>query len=453
MIIPKFRFAILLIVALTLNIRGKAQEIFPDGTPIPDWFRQNKPTEIRDLGKQYRITDYNLVNDSTIIQTTKIQAVIDKAHKNGGGVIIIPKGTFLSGSLFFKQGTHLYLEEGARLKGSDDISNFPIVNTRMEGQTLKYFAALVNADGLDGFTISGKGTIDGNGLRYWKAFWLRREINPNCTNMDEMRPRNIYISNSKNVQISGLSVVNSPFWTTHFYKCENVKLLGLYISSPKSPVKAPSTDAVDIDGCKNFLIKNCYMSVNDDAVALKGGKGPSADKDENNGSNINIIIEDCTYGFCHGALTLGSESVHNRNIILRRIKIYNAERLLWLKMRPDTPQNYEYVLVEDIEGTDVGNFIFIRPWTQFFDLKGKKALRESIGSNIIMRNITMKCSNFFNVGIPEDQGDANVYKYKLSNFTFENLIITAKSNSQIDTSIIQNFKLKNVTVNGTKILN
>ena len=195
------------------------------------------------------------------------------------------------------------------------------------------------------------------------------------------------------------------------------------------------------------------MSVNDDAVALKGGKGPSADIDENNGSNINVIIEDCTYGFCHGALTLGSESVHNRNIILRRIKIYNAERLLWLKMRPDTPQNYEYVLVEDIEGTNVGNFIFIRPWTQFFDLKGKKALKESISSNITMRNITMKCSNFFNVGIPEDQGDANVYKYKLSNFTFENLIITAKSNSQIDTSIIQNFKLNNVTVNGNKILN
>lgn len=451
MTIPKFKLAILFIVTLTLNISANAQEVFPDGTPIPDWFRQNKPTEISTLGKPYVITDYDLINDSTIIQTKKIQAIIDKAYQNGGGVIIIPKGTFLSGSLFFKQGTHLHLEEGAKLKGSDDINNFPILKTRMEGQTLKYFAALVNADGLNGFTISGKGTIDGNGLRYWKAFWLRREINPDCSNMDEMRPRNVYISNSKNVQISDLSIVNSPFWTTHFYKCENVKLLGLYISSPKSPVRAPSTDAVDIDGCKNFLIKNCYMSVNDDAVALKGGKGPSADRDENNGSNINIIIEDCTYGFCHGALTFGSESVHNRNIILRRIKINNAERLLWLKMRPDTPQNYEYVLVEDIEGNNVENFIYIRPWTQFFDLKGKKASKISVGSNITMRNITMKCSNFFNVGIPKNYGNVNAYEYKLSNFTFENLIITAKSNPKIDTSIIQNFKLKNVTVNGIKL--
>jgi polygalacturonase len=444
------KLALLVLVTLMLNKQVFSQETFPDGTPIPDWFTQNKPTDINKLGKRYRITDYAVKNDSTVIQTQKIQAVIDKAFANGGGVIIIPKGTFLSGSLFFKQGTHLHLEDGAKLKGSDDISNFPIVMTRMEGQTLKYFAALVNADGLDGFTISGKGTLDGNGLRYWKSFWLRREFNPNCTNMDEMRPRLVYISNSKNVQISDIKCMNSPFWTTHYYKCENVKLLNLYIYSPKSPVKAPSTDAVDIDACKNFLIKNCYMSVNDDAVALKGGKGPLADKNENNGGNQNIIIEDCTYGFCHGVLTLGSESIHNRNIILRRLKIHNAQRLLWLKMRPDTPQDYEYILVSDVEGTDVGNFLFIRPWTQFFDLKGEKASGSSHGRNITMRNIKLECDNFFNVGASEKKENVNAFDYKLSDFTFENLTITAKNFLKIDTSVVQNFALKNVIVNGEK---
>ncbi|MDR1632520.1 MAG: hypothetical protein LBR97_06540, partial [Dysgonamonadaceae bacterium] len=230
------------------QIREKTNdaEKFPDGTPIPAWFRQNKPVELSALGKQYRITDYDVSNDSIKIQTSQIQAVIDRAHREGGGVVVIPKGTFLSGSLFFKPKTHLYLEEGAVLKGSDDISNFPIVKTRIEGQTLKYFAALINADQVDGFTISGKGTINGNGLRYWKAFWLRREFNPDCTNMDEMRPRLVYISNSKDVQLSGVSLMNSPFWTTHLYRCENVKLLNLHIYSPYQPVKAPSTDAVDI---------------------------------------------------------------------------------------------------------------------------------------------------------------------------------------------------------------
>ena len=144
-----------------------AQEVFPDGKAIPEWFRENKEVNVNALGKKYSITDYGVANDSTVVQTKKIQEVIDLAARNGGGVIVIPKGTFLSGSLFFKNNTHLHLEEDAVLKGSDDISHFPVKMTRMEGQTLKYFMALVNADGLDGFTISGKGTLNGNGLRYW----------------------------------------------------------------------------------------------------------------------------------------------------------------------------------------------------------------------------------------------------------------------------------------------
>ena len=428
---------IALLFTVFISLQTFGQEKFPDGTPIPDWFRQNNIVNIETLGGKYLINESGAVNHSTLLQTEKIQAVIDLASQKGGGVIIIPKGTFLSGSLFFKPRTHLYLEEGAMLKGSDDISNFAIVDTRIEGQSLKYFAALVNADRVDGFTISGKGTINGNGERYWKSFWLRRKVIPKCTNMDELRPRLIYISNSNDVQLSGVHFINSPFWTTHIYRCNNVKLLGLHIFAPSAPVKAPSSDAVDLDVCKNVLIKNCYMSVNDDAVALKGGKGPWADKDPNNGGNSNIIIEDCTYGFCHSGLTFGSESVYNRNIILRRCKISNASRLLWLKMRPDTPQHYEYILVEDITGS-AKSFLYIKPWTQFFDLKGRKDMPMSYSNNVTMRNIDFKCDVFFNVS-PSDQ-------YQLKDFTFENLNIRAKD-GKCDKEIISNFKWDKVKVN------
>jgi len=430
-------FLKILLLLLSVPAVGNAQDIFPDGTPIPDWFRKTAAVDISRLGKQYKITDYAVSSDSTIVQTNKLQAVIDKAAQAGGGVIVIPKGTFLSGALFFKQGTHLYLEKDAVLKGSDDISNFPVVMTRIEGQTLKYFPALINADGVDGFTISGKGTINGNGLRYWKAFWLRREWNTKCTNMDEMRPRLLYVSNSKNVQVSGLSLKDSPFWTTHFYKCENVKLLNLRITSPKAPVKAPSTDAVDLDVCKNVLIKNCYMSVNDDAVALKGGKGPYADKDENNGENRNIIIEDNEYGFCHSALTCGSESIHNYNILFRRCKLHDAEKTLHLKMRPDTPQLYEYILVEDISG-DAGSLVSIKPWTQFFDLKGRTEPLMSYGQNITMRNITLECRVGFDIAESE--------RYRLKDFTFENLTLKSLKPGTENTKDIKNVVLKNIKV-------
>lgn len=426
---------IILLTAFMACLTASAQETFPDGTPIPEWFNNDAPTDIQALGEQYVITDYGIVNDSTMLQTGKIQAVIDRAASNGGGVIVIPEGTFLSGALFFKPGTHLHLQENATLKGSDDISNFPVVDTRMEGQSLKYFAALVNADKADGFTISGKGTINGNGLRYWKSFWLRREVNPECTNMDELRPRLIYISNSNDVQLSGVRLVNSPFWTTHLYRCQRVKLLSLHIFSPAEPVKAPSTDAIDIDACTDVLVKGCYMSVNDDAVALKGGKGPYADKDPDNGANRNILIEDCTYGFCHSALTCGSEAIHCRNIVLRNCHIDNANRLLWLKMRPDTPQNYEYIRVEGITG-NAKSFLYIKPWTQFFDLKGRKDIPLSYGSHVTMQDIDFECDVFFNVEASD--------QYLLSDFVFKNLRIFVHDKAACDTSIIKNFTFDNV---------
>ncbi len=424
-----------IVISLFLSVSSFAGDVFPDGTAIPEWFRETQSVDIKKLGQSFVVTNYGVEQDSTLLQTDRIQAVIDKAAEKGG-VVVIPGGTYLTGALFFKPGTHLHLEEGAVLKGSDDISNFPIKTTRIEGQTLKYFSALINADGVNGFTVTGKGTINGNGLRYWKSFWLRRAVNPKCTNMDEMRPRLVYLSNCEDVQLEGVSLINSPFWTTHLYRCNRVKLLGLTIKAPYAPVKAPSSDAVDVDVCTDVLIKNCYISVNDDAVALKGGKGPWADQDPNNGANRNIVIEDCTYGFCHSALTCGSESIHNHNIVLRRCNITNASRLLWLKMRPDTPQNYEYITVEDIKG-DAKSFLVVKPWTQFFDLKDRKDIPMSYSNHVTMRNIEFECNTFFDVQASD--------QYKLDNFVFENLKVKA-ANIQCDKSIIPHFTWKNVSL-------
>lgn len=434
--------AMLLVLPTAFAKKKKDIDRFPDGTEIPEWFRQTASVDIESLGKKYVLTDYEIFADGRL-HTEEIQALIDEAAANGGGVIVIPRGTFLTGGLHFKQGTHLYLEDGATLLGSDFIGDYPLGKTRIEGETCTYFGALINADGLDGFTISGKGTIDGNGLRYHKQFWLRRKWNRQCTNKDEQRPRLVYVSNCKNVQIEGVKLQNSAFWTTHIYNSENVKLLNLSIYSLGKPnhAKGPSTDAIDLDVVKNILVKGCYMSVNDDAIAMKGGKGPWADdptKTEGNGKNENVIIEDCTYGFCHGCLTLGSESIYNHNIILRRIKVEHATRLLWLKMRPDTPQRYEYVTVENITG-NVGQFIFIQPWTQFYDLKDRKDPPMSYSDHITMRNCQMEVDNFFNVRKQDDQ-------YKLSNFHFENLDIKVKKNADFNQSYVDGFTVKNVNV-------
>ena len=412
-------------------------DTFPDGSEITPWFKDYTKLQLKDLGKQYTITDFGVTKDSTKIQTVAIQKVIDKAAKNGGGVIVIPKGVFLSGALFFKPKTSLYVSEGGTLKGSDDIANYPIMASRMEGQNLDYFPALVNAYGVDNFSISGKGTINGNGYKYYEAFWARRKINPKCTNLEVSRPRLVFVWGSNNVQLQDVKLINSGFWTNHFYKCNNVKMLDLYIFSPHLTQKAPSTDAIDIDICTNFLVRGCYMSVNDDAIALKGGKGPYADQDKNNGPNANIIIENTTFGFCHSSLTNGSESIHNKNVIMRNCKIDGASRLLWLKMRPDTPQRYEYIRVEDIKG-EAKTCLAVFAWKQFFDLKGRPDVPLSYGDHITLKNIDLKCDVFYGV-----ENDPNVH---LSNFTFENLNIEAVK-SGVDKSLINGVVFKNVYVN------
>lgn len=425
---------IVYIITTFLTVQLSAQDLFPDGAPIGKWFTESVSIK---GGKHFTITEYGVVNDSTHVQTEAIQKVIDMAADMGGGTIVIPRGTFLSGSLFFKPGTKLMLKKGAVLKGSDDISDFAVIDTRMEGQCLKYFAALVNADGVDGFSITGKGKINGNGERYWKSFWLRRQVNPQCTNLEELRPRLLYITDCNDVHIEGIRLENSPFWTTHLYKCQRVRIWNTDIYAPEKPVKAPSSDAIDIDVCSDVHVKGCRISVNDDAIALKGGKGPWADKEAENGSNQRVIIEDCHFGFCHSALTCGSESIHNRNIIFRNCRIDNAIRLLWLKMRPDTPQNYEYITVEGNTG-QVRSFLYIQPWTQFFNLKDRKDIPMSYSSNITMKNINMSCRTFFDVKEAPEQ-------YMLSNFTFENLEIKAEKPA-CRKEIIDNFIWKNVTI-------
>ena len=405
-----------------------AVDVWPDGTVMDAWFKDTTKVDVAKLGRQYVITDFGVKQDSTVVQTAAIQAVIDRAAQNGGGVVVIPEGTYLTGALFFKQGTHLHVV--GRLKGSDRIIDFPYMTTRIEGETCTYFCALINADGLDGFTISGKGTIDGNGLNYWQEFWIRRKWNPQCTNKDAQRPRLTYISNSKNVTVQDVKLINSPFWTNHVYKSSHVRYLDCYIYAPTENIwapdptrGAPSSDAIDIDACTDVMVNGCFMHVNDDAVVLKGGKGTWADKDETNGDCERILIQNCRYGKVHGCLTLGSESLHDRNIILRNCYTEKSDRVLWLKMRPDTPQHYEYVLVENITGK-CKRFLFIHPWKQFFKMEKRDDMPLSRCNNIVMRNINVNAETQYDVKTSD--------KYELKDFVIDGKALTFEENPVID---------------------
>jgi polygalacturonase len=395
--------------------------------------------------QEYLITKYGAASDSTQLNTPAIQSAIDKANDNGGGTIVIPKGVYLTGALFFKPKTKLRLLEGAVLKGSDDINNYPLIPSRMEGQSLMYYAALINAYYVDSFSISGPGTIDGNGLKFWKEFWSHRDsmtrIGKSSTNLEVHRPRLLFLWGCNNVTIQNVKLHNSGFWTTHLYECNNVLIDGCDIRAPFKPVPAPSSDGVDIDVCKNVTVRNCNISVNDDAVCVKGGKGPTAHKLAQNGPGEDILIENCTFGDSHGTLTLGSECIHANHITLRNCKMDNHAPILRLKMRPDTYQLYENITIENVTGS-CGTIIEMLPWKQFFNLAGTNAKPSGTVKNITFSNINVKCRSF---GIMDGNPLDTV-----SSVLFKN--ITATCDEPALKTKYKGVKVQNVTVNGKPLV-
>jgi polygalacturonase len=388
----------------------------------------------------FTITDTGAVGDGTTLNTRAIQAAVDACAQAGGGTVVIPPGEFLSGAMFLKPGVHLCLDKGAVLKGSDNIRDYPVQETRIEGQTHPWAVALVNATGTDGLRISGEGVIDGSGLKFWEAFWARRKENLKCTNLEVVRPRLVHIRDAKDVQISGVQLRNSGFWTLHLFQCDRVLVENVRITNPMNPVRAPSTDGIDIDSCSNVTVRRCYIAVDDDCIALKCGKGPRAHLE--NRPVENVVVENCEFGYGQGVLTLGSEATTVRNVTFRHCRVAGDNHLVRFKLRPDTRQLYENITYEDIVMEGKGSFFDIRRWAQFYDPQGQAPQNATV-RHIHLRNIT--ATGLDSVGeVRGNRGDT------LEDIQSENVKIEARD-GRWPRDVIKDLSIKNFTINGREV--
>lgn len=389
------------------------------------------------------VTDFGAVGDGATLATAAIQRAIDAASE-GGGIVEVPRGTFLSGSIFLKQGVQLQLDEGAVLLGSANIADYPRRETRIEGHFTAWRMALVNAQELDGVRISGPGVLNGNGVPYWRAFWRRREENPNCTNLEVERPRLVFIDRCRHVRVSGVRFEDSGFWNLHLYRCTDVAIEGVRITIPSAVrlhLKGPSTDGIDVDSCQDVTIRRSYISDDDDDIALKGSKGPRADRDKDSPPVENILIEDVEVGDGNGLLTCGSEATVVRNVLVRHCTMSGRATVLTLKLRPDTPQLYENITLEDITLKGRGRLIEVAPWMQFFDLEGQPAPRSEV-ARITLRDFHGTYGSFGS--IKGNRGDV------LKDFAFENLDVSLR-NPAFQPVNVQHLVIRNVVINGTPL--
>jgi polygalacturonase len=390
--------------------------------------------------RRYNIAERGAIGDGKTLNTKAIQAVIDECVQNGGGTLVIPKGVFVSGALFLKPGVNIELGEGAVLKGSTDINDYPKINTRIEGHFEPWRAALINGDGVDHLRISGTGTLDGSGEPFWKEFYNRRNADNKTTNLNVERPRLTFIQNSKDVKISGITYLNSGFWNLHIYRCQDVTIEYCRFQAPSGPKPyhhAPSSDGIDVDSSQDIAIRYCFFSVGDDCIALKGSKGPFAMQDKDSPPVERVEISDCIFEAGGGIVTFGSEATIVRNVDVKRC-ITLGPTVLRLKLRPDTPQQYENVSMSDITMVDGGVIFKVSPWTQYFDLKRQEPPKALV-RNIKISNVRGS-AGFFGQLTGHDQT-------VISDILVENVDVQLKS-TDFQLGNVQGLRFRKVKVNG-----
>jgi len=337
------------------------------------------------------ITSTGAVADGITVNTRAIQAAVDRVAGQGGGVVVVPAGTFVSGALFLKPGVHLHLDEGAVLRCSTDMRHFPVRRTRIEGHFEERFnPGLINAAGCDGLRITGGGTLDGAGRPIWDQFWKLRNAakdKTNFRNLDVPRARLAVIERSRGVTIEGVTFKDSQFWNLHLYACRDVTVRGARFEVPDDYVQAPSTDGIDVDSCQDVLIEGCHFSVTDDCIAAKGSKGPRALDDRASPPVERVRVRDCTFRRGHAVFTLGSEATVVRDVLVERCRVQDVGIVAHLKLRPDTPQRYEDIVFRDLVlDSDKGEIVALRPWTQYADLQGAAPPHSSV-RNLILAGI------------------------------------------------------------------
>ncbi|WP_207425169.1 glycoside hydrolase family 28 protein [Pedobacter sp. SYSU D00535] len=395
--------------------------------------------QVTKSAKHYNIEEAGAVGNGQVLNTQTIQGVIDRCASEGGGTVVIPKGTFLSGALFLKPGVNLEIQQGGVLKGSTNINDYPKVNTRIEGHFEPWRTALINGDKVDHLRISGSGTLDGSGHPFYKLFYETREAVKGTKNLDVERPRLTFIQNSKDVKISGITFLNSGFWNLHLYRCQKVTVENCRFEAPsgKTPNRGPSSDGIDVDSSQDIVIKGCSFSVGDDCIALKGSKGPFAMQDKDSPAVERILISDCLFEAGGGIVTFGSEATLVRDVKVKNC-ITRGPTVLRLKLRPDTPQQYENIEMSNITMENGGDVFKVSPWTQYFDLKGQPAPKALV-RNISISNVRGKGAS---MGVITGHPQAEIRDILVKDVDVE------LKTTDFQLGNVQGLRFKNVKVNG-----
>ena len=284
--------------------------------------------------------------DGVTLNTETINKAINTISKKGGGVVLVPKGIWLTGPIELKSNVNLHIQKSAIVLFTGDKSQYALVEGSYEGKKAARNQSPISATGVENIAITGKGIIDGNG-DVWRAVnkaqltegqWKEKVASGGVVRADGkawypseqflkasvegksmlltdgkkpadfadmkdfLRPNLLVLTQCKKVLIDGVTFQNSPAWCLHPLMTENLTIRNVVV---KNPEYAQNGDGMDIESCKNFLIEGCTLDVGDDAICIKSGKDEEGRKRGMPTEN-GIIRNNVVYNG-HGGFVIGSE--------------------------------------------------------------------------------------------------------------------------------------------------
>jgi polygalacturonase len=366
--------------------------------------------------RDFDITRYGAVADGETDSGEAITRAIAACHDAGGGSVIVPPGSFLTGPIHLRSNVNLHVSAGATLLFSRDPQRYlPVVYTRWEGVECMNYSPFIYADGQENIAVTGEGTLDGQAnCDHWWAWtgrancgWSKGQPNQKLARdrLFEMgqndapvrdrvfgdgsylRPCFIQPCHSRNVLIEGVTIVNSPMYEINPVLCRNVTVSGVRIASD-----GPNNDGCDPDSCNGVLIENCSFDTGDDCIAIKSGR--NRDGRRVGAPSENLIIRGCEMKDGHGGVTIGSEmSGGVRNVFVEncRLNSPNLNEALRFKTNAMRGGTIEHIFFRNLTIGQVADAVL---QIDFQYEEGEKGPERPTVRNIDIRNVTCGKSQY-----------------------------------------------------------
>ena len=283
------------------------------------------------------IKDFNAKGDGASLDTVPIQQAIDKASRSGGGIVLFPPGSYVTGTILLRTGVTLHLAAGATILGSLNPADYRLLEPFTDGVGTARGYALIGCIDAHDIGIRGEGTIDGRGAALHAA----------GGQAPSAKPFLLLCLRSANVAFHGVTLLNSGAWTMHLLQCSDVTVTAVSIRS----LGLPNNDGIDIDSSRNVRVERCTIDTGDDAICLKT---------TSNKPCTEITIADCTLSSRCAAFKIGTESAGDFSAIrVTDCHVLKAD-LGAIKILSVDGANIRDVLVERLRVDTADTPIFLR---------------------------------------------------------------------------------------------